>query len=562
MQNKNIKKILLVVSILCLLALGGSYAGYRQYVSVRQGRLIKQARRYLAKSDAARAQLCLRSALVHDPKDLEACRLMAQLTEASRLPSALLWRGKVVELNPHSVEDRLALAQTALVMRDFASATNALEGVAAADKKTAAYHNMAGAVAAAANHPTQAEAHFLEASRLEPQNPAPQLNLAIVRLHGTNTSELAEARTALQSLASNPTNSALRCQALRELTREAMGRKQQDEGLALSRQLIQETNAAFTDWILRLEVLLETKNADFKPALANCQRQAATNQGSIFELASWEMAKTSSGDTLAWLRSLPMKTQTNQPTTLLVAECYVTLKDWSGLHAWLEKQHWAELEFLRHAYMSRALRGQDLADSAKAEWEQALQSANGQKQSLVMLLGLAAQWNWETEGEELLWTIVNRYPLEEWANQTLTQALFAGGRTRSLMQLFNRKVRRTPSDLTAKNNLAMTALLLNASELKPYDLAREVHEQAPTNSFFAATYAFSLYQQGKSAEALKVMQQINPQFLETPTTAGYYGIILKATGHADSAGIYLEKASKAVLLPEEQKLFAQARAGT
>ena len=51
--------------------------------------------------------------------------------------------------------------------------------------------------------------------------------------------------------------------------------------------------------------------------------------------------------------------------------------------------------------MSRAFRGLELPDTAKTEWEQALKSANNQKQSLVMLLRLAAQWKWVSEGEDL-----------------------------------------------------------------------------------------------------------------------------------------------------------------
>jgi hypothetical protein len=308
-------------------------------------------------------------------------------------------------------------------------------------------------------------------------------------------------------------------------------------------------------------VLLETKNADFKPALANCQRKAATNQSQIYELATWEMVKTSPGDALAWLRNLPVNIQTNQPTTLLVAECYTALKDWHGLHAWLEKQHWAELEFLRHAFMSRALRGEELADTAKTEWEQALKSANDQKQSLVMLLRLAAQWKWVNEGEDLLWTIATRYPQEKWATQALTQTLFMGGQTRSLMQLFKQELKGAPSNLGVKNNLAMIALLLDVKELKPHDLAREVYQQASTNASFVATYAFSLYLQGKSVEALKVMQQLKPKDLEKPSIAGYYGLILKATGSGAKARAYFDRTSKAVLLPEERKLFAQAKAG-
>jgi len=256
-----------------------------------------------------------------------------------------------------------------------------------------------------------------------------------------------------------------------------------------------------------------------------------------------------------------MSTQTNQPTTLLIAECDEVTKDWKGLNAWLEKQRWSEMEFLRHAFMCRALRGQQLEDTAKTEWEQALRSANAQKQSLVMLLRLASEWRWVTEGVDLLQTYVSRYPEEKWASRALTQTYISGGQTRSLVQLFSQELKRNPADLAAKNNLATVALLLNAQELKPNDLAREVYEKAPTNASFAATYAFSLYQQKKSGEALKIMRQLKPQELEFPSIAGYYGVILKATGDTADAKIYLDKAVKTRLLPEEQKLFDQARTG-
>jgi predicted Zn-dependent protease len=556
---------LFIIMVCCVAVLLAGYAGYRGYKVWKNKHLMTLAHEFLAKADARNAVLSVQEVLRSDPNNLEAARVMAQLAEASRSPAALMWRSRVVELNPHSLDDRLALAQTALTLRAYADATNALEGVDAADKGKAAYHNIAGAVDAAVNRPDEAEAHFMEASGLEPQNPAPQLNLAVVRLHRTNELELAEARTALDRLASNRTNSTLRCQALRELTLDAMGHKQQSMGLALSKQLTQETNCAFTDWILRLEVLQETKNADFKPTLSACQREAATNQGKLYELATWEMAKTSPAEALAWLRSLPMSTQTNQPAALLAAECCMAAKDWKGLQTWLEKQHWGDLEFVRHALMSRALRGQELAETSKTEWGQALKAANSQKQSLVMLLRLATQWNWVNEGEDLLQTIVSRYPQDKWAALALIQTMYAGGQTRSLMQLFNQELKRTPSDLGAKNNLAMTAMLLDAKELKPYELAREVYQQAPTNSSFAATYALSLYLQGRKPEALKVMQQLKPKDFENPSIGGYYGMMLKAAGGGANAASYLDKAldktSKASLLPEERKLFEQAKAG-
>jgi len=550
---------LIIIFLCCTVALLAGYAGYRGYKVWKQNRMMNLAHAFAAKGDGRNVLLCVQQVLRSNPQHLEASRMMAALLEGGRSSGALLWRSRVVELNPKSLDDRLALAQSAMMFRDYMVATNALEGVDPAGRKTAAYHNVAGVVAAASNQRAEAETHFLEAARLEPTNPAPQLNLAVVRLHGTNASAMAEARTTLTRISSS--SPALRCQALRELVGDSLRSRQTNAALALSRDLVQQTNSTFSDQLLRLDVLKGSQNVEFKPALAAYQREAGTNTAKIYELSMWQMTRIGPKDTLAWLQSLPKNTQTNQPVTLLAAECHTMLRDWRGLNGALTNQNWGELEFVRHAFQTRALRGLDLTAAAKAEWEQALKTANGQKASLVMLLRLAAQWGWQSDAEELLWTIVNQYPGEQWAFRALGQALFAGGRTRPLMMLYSQQVKRSPSDLGARNNLAMIALLLDAQELKPHELAREVYGKAPTNAAYASTYAFSLLLQKKNAEALKVFEQLKPQDLELPAIAGYYGLVLKATGNKEKARIYLNWASKGSMLPEEKKLFDQARAG-
>ena len=541
-----------------LVILGGGYAGYRAYKSARQARLITQARNYLAKPDERKALLCLQRALRYNARDIEACRLMGELAERGRSPGALIWRSRVVELNPRALDDRLALAQSALMFRDYASATNALEGVDAAGKKTAAYHNIAGTVASTVGQLAQAEVHFREAGRLEPTNQVPQLNLAVVCLRSTNAQVMAEARATLQQLSANPT---FRCQALRELIVDALRSTRTDEALTLSTDLLNQTNSVFSDRLLRLEILRSAKNPALGNTLAAFQKDAAADPAKIQQLATWQLAKTGPADALAWLETLPLNIRTNAPVTLLSAECRTQLKDWRGLQTTLEHQNWAELDFVRHAFLARAARGLDLASTSKTEWELAAKAANNRKQSVLMLLQMAAQWNWQSEGEDLLWTICNRYPEEKWAVPALSQALYSGGRTRSLMTLYGQLAKAHPADLPTKNNLAMTALLLDAQELKPRDLAWEVYQKAPTNSAYASTYAFSLHLQKKDAEALKVMQQLPPKALEDPSIAGYYGLILKATGNPDKARVYLQWASKAKLLPEEKKLFDSAKAG-
>jgi hypothetical protein len=49
--------------------------------------------------------------------------------------------------------------------------------------------------------------------------------------------------------------------------------------------------------------------------------------------------------------------------------------------------------------------------------------------------------------------------------------------------------------------------------------------------------------------------------LQHPAIAGYYALVLKATGDKQKAKTYLDCADKGVLLPEEKKLFEQARVG-
>lgn len=551
----------IIILLSCVAVLLAGYAGFRSYRVWKSSHMMSLAHQFLAKADGRNALLCVQQVLRSDPHNLDATRMMAQFSAGTRSPSAVLWWSRVVELNPRSLDDRLAMVQTALILGDYATATNTLAGVDPAGRKTMAYHNVAGDVALATGQPALAEEQFLEALRLDPENQGVQLNLAVVRLHTTNETSVTEARTALKYLGTSATNSFLRCQALRYLALDALEHRQRDEALALSKKLLQETNSVFADRLLRLDVLQQIQPAGFRPALTSFEQEAANDPAKISQLATWQIANLSPKDALTWLHTLPATVQTNQAVEVIGAYCYTMLQDWHGLQSATEHQNWEELDFVRHAYLSRSLRGLDLMDSSKAEWELALQGANGRKQSLAMLLQLAAQWKWQSEAEEILWDVVNRYPGEQSAVRSLTQALYAGGRTRSLMQLFSQESQQDPHNLSAKNNLAMTALLLNASEIKPYDLAREVYQSSPTNADFVSTYAFSLYLQGKNAEALKLFQSLPAHDLQSPSNAGYYGLVLKATGDRTSAKAFLNWAARGQLLPEEKKLFGDAKEG-
>lgn len=554
------RKIIIILSCCVGLLLLG-YSGYRGFQIWKQSHGMAMAKAYFAKGDARNTILSLQEVLNTNPRNIDACRMIAGLTEKARNQRALVWRQRVLELDPKSLEDRLALAQAAIIFQDYPLASNTLAGVTVADKKTAAYNNIAGTASLVMGQLDDAEAHFSEAIRLDPSNPVPQVNLAVVRLHRTNALDMAEARIALQRVIMTSTNAALCSQSRRELVNDAMRFNNIPMALTLSKELAEQSNSDFADKLLRLDVLLKINSGEFKPTLALFQREAATNPAKLFDLANWQMKRLSTTEALGWLQSLPAQTRTNQPACLLAAQCQLELGDWTGLQAALQQQNWNELEFMRHAFLACALRQQGLAEASTAEWGVALKSASDSKGTTIALFRLAAQWRWNTEAEQILWTVVNKYPEEKWATSTLSQALLAWHRTRSLMELFDIMFKRNPDDLDTKNDLAMTAMLLGEQELDPYNLAQQVYEKTPTNPSYASTYAFSLYLQKKYPEALKVMHQLSQKDLQNPSTAGYYGLILKANGHMTEAMTFLNRSSKGQLLPEEQALFDQAKAG-
>ena len=550
------RKISLILLYSTTVLLAG-YVGLRVYRSLKQTHLLSLARQFAARADLRNAVLSIDEVLRVNPRNIEACRMMAAIAETNNSPETVLWRSRVLELAPNSTEDRLALVHAALARGDLLTATNTLAGVPDAATNTLDYQMLAGLIAVDTRQIPQAEAHYLEASRLQPTNLVPQLKVAVLRLNDPNAATQADARARLQQLSAVPP---LRSQVLRQLIADAVRRGDTNNALALAWKLVQPSDAPLEDRILHLSVLHVMHQEDFTSALASCQKAVLDDPAKIYQLAAWQATAQGPDTALSWLETLSAQTRSNRTVQLIESECRVDDHDWRGLQVALPHQDWAELEFLRHAFLARALRGLGLKSTADTEWPLALKAADNRKESLLMLLRLTGLWNWQNESEDLLWIFVNHYPEEKWAYETLQEDYFTTGRTRSLMSLYGQESKRDPSDLQARNNLAMIAMLLNAVEMKPYELARELYEHHGTNATFVSTYAFSLHLQEKNSEALRIMRQLKPGDLNQPEVAGYYGLLLEAAGSNALAQAYLDGAEKAPLLPEERTLFAQAKA--
>jgi Flp pilus assembly protein TadD len=117
-----------------------------------------------------------------------------------------------------------------------------------------------------------------------------------------------------------------------------------------------------------------------------------------------------------------------------------------------------------------------------------------------------------------------------------------------------------PQDVRVKNDLANLYLLRKAELERAFRLAREAYTSVPTDPYFSSTYAYSLLLQKRPGEALRVMADLNPKYLQIPSIAAYYGIVQAASGNKDLAKEPLRFAEHAILLPEEKELVHLATA--
>ena len=87
----------------------------------------------------------------------------------------------------------------------------------------------------------------------------------------------------------------------------------------MSSELLQQTNCGFSDRLLRLDVFRVTQNAEFEPALAGIEREAAKDPRKTYDFALWQAGRSGLSAALAWLQRLPGETRTNQPAALLAS---------------------------------------------------------------------------------------------------------------------------------------------------------------------------------------------------------------------------------------------------
>lgn len=536
------------------------WGGWRAYASWEEAHQLRRAAAFLS-GDATGikpAMLSARRALQLNPKSTGAMRIMADISERVRDPSALDWRRKIVEVEPHSTADLLALANCAVQFGNTSIAEHALNSVDAAGMDTAAYHAASARLAIARKERDLAAKEWSEAVRLEPANELYQMQHGLSFLDQKDEKLRQEGYQILEKLRESEAN---RAAATRALIFDGVTHKRDPkELLGLANELRNYPDSVFADRIIYLEILRFLNDPQYPAYLTTLEKEAAEKPADLAGLISWMTGKDMSLVAISYAKSLSQEQLEAWPVPRALAEAYVKIRDWKALEALTAKANWQQLDFLRRAYLTRALRGLDNGAAAEREWAGAVKDGSAQTETLLLLMRTVSGWGWETEAIELLWQLAKLPESQMEALQTLYSIYAKNNDTKSLYRVLVRLAEADPGDLKVQNNLAQISLLLNADRERARKLAAELYEKQPSEPAFVSTYAFSLYSNGETGAAVKVMGKLKEDQLKEPSFAAYYGIFLAAAGKTSEARGFLELGQQAKLLPEEKALFQRAEA--
>jgi Flp pilus assembly protein TadD len=540
------------ILLLILFTWGGCHA-YQRWEERHQ---VQRATVFLRDSDFKSAALSARRALQLNANSTGAMRVMAQLAEKSRDRSALDWRRKIVELEPDSRPDILALSNSALQLGDIHTAEKSLARIDDKGKQTAAFHAAAARLANARKNSAEAKNEFGKALRLAPDDESYQMEYALACLEQPVATEREEGLRILNKLRGSP---AQRSAATRSLFLDGVARRHDPQELrSLAKDLQSYPGALFTDRLLYLDVLRRLRDPEYATYLTNIEKDASSKPADLAALLSWMSANNLSLIAIDFAKPLPQKILDQWPVPWALAEAYAKINDWPALEKLTKTANWDKFDFVRRAFLTRALRAENNAVAAGREWSETVKSASAQSQSLLLLARIINDWGWKDESLDLFWQLA-KYPEVQFdALHTLYLHYANIHNTQGLYRVLSRLNEIDPGDLKVQNNLAQISLLLNVDLERARKWVSDLYGKEPANAAYVSTYAFSLYTKGDVKGALNVISKLREEELQEPSLAAYYGIFLAASGDKIKAREYLERGKKADLLPEEKTLIERA----
>lgn len=549
--------IKLIAGSFCALAIliALCWGGFRFYRHWQEGHLVGLAAASMSSGDLKNASLSARRALQLNPSNTEAMRIAAQISEKTGDRTALDWRRKIMESNPRSLDDALALVRCAIWLSDFGIAEKTLKGVEDFARQAPEFFAASARLAEVKKDAAGMERNWAKAVELAPNDNAYRLQLALSEL-GHDSAKRKGALALLEELRGDAGERAAATRAL--IIDGIEHRMDPPRTRRLANELADYSEALFSDRILYLEILRQAHDPVYEDYLARLKAEVPGKPSETAALLSWMTRNGMNAEAGEFSKSLPDDAASKWPVPLAMSEAQAQAKNWIELERLTREKDWSGYDFLRRAYVARALRGQEKQLAAEQELAAAEKEAAGNPQAISLLIQTMADWGWQKEATDLLWTLTKNPETRMPALQTLYTHYTKVADTSGLYRTLSKLAELNPKDNALQNNLAQVSLLLGADLDHARKVAADLAAQEPANSGYLSTYAFGLLTKGDVKGALRVMDGLKEEQLLEPSVATYYGLVLAAAGEKEKARTFLKRSADATLLPEEKALVSKA----
>ena len=531
-----------------------------RYLRWSSGRQVRHAAKFIAEGDYAHAMLEARKALDANPMDFTATRIVAQALEGTgSMAAAAKWRSRLDSIQPGDRENILAWATDSLKAGDVPAAERIFAMLKPAPKDDAGYHAAAAAIALIKRDTAGAEKRWAEAARLDPGEEHYRIRLAVLRLGSKGAGLHDGAVKILQELSRKPAKAA---EALRALQADATNYRDWAKALEYANVLVADPRATFADKLTRLATLRAMKSDEAAAYLIELRNGALSNQGDLYLLFMWMNQHDLALMVSEWSRTLPADVIGVPPTCVSVADAYVRSLEWQRLREYLEDRPWGESDYMRRAFLARALERLDEGEQAAQEWKDGISAAHSRPDAcerLERLVRLAIGWGWEQRAQEVMWTMANSPNCPRWMLDALWLIAIENLNTGQLQKLAGILAKVDSKSVIFRNNYAFFSLLIRSEDGNPHREAEKLFHENPGDATVAVTRGLSLYQQGRAAEAAAITANVPPEELKKPQNALYHSIFLTGSGDSTKAAEFLPFAQQGKMFAEEKSLLARAK---
>lgn len=557
-----IRRIIIATGVLVLV---GAWFGHKpvlnRYKAWKQDRALEQAQGFLDQKDFVNAKLALDVALDARPGNPAAMRVAADLLEQVGAPQVMQLRRRIVMADPDSAADRAALVLSALRFKDLNSARDALRDMTPEQASEPVALKAALAYAEVTNNKPIANLIYSQLKAAEPDNETLQVLHALLKLRNPQPDVVAAARAELEILRQNPRHARF---INRDFLMNAIMQKDLVAAKQIAADLRQDPDASLSDHLHAANLALNVDNQPFETVFTNVKSTVSESPEEVVEFTRWLIMVGHAERARQWLQNQPDSIQIDPAVNAVKAELVSALSDWDQLASLLEKGAWGDVrrDTVRLAFSAHLVAARDNKALREDLWKETLRSAGGNLTELQMAYRLAAQWNWPEQAEQTLWAVTRAHPSQTWAHQSLFNTFQERRETDQMLALIDLLRESDPTLPRYRYDWALLSMLSNHRLTWGPDkqAMQQLFQSDPSNAFYAVGYAFALAQSKKPAEAIAVVEKLDPSDLAVSTRIPYLAYVYQVAHQPDKvAKLVSSRIQLDALLPEEVRLLEQAR---